>query len=256
MRSSGPGYANWPPFAGVLAIGGCISCFVAKACHEPQEAAPAVPRGTAAGSAAWRTQASAGNQGADGAAARANQRWTLDFLSRCVGRRPPIPYLGGRRRLHPGVPGAGRRHLVVRASGRSRARCADLPAAGRDDRLRQRHGADRHGDLALVQERRVEWHYIAPGKPQQNAFIESFNGRLRDELLNETLFASLDHAREAAGRLEDDYNTVRPHSALGNLPPAAYAEIIAPGMQRDGALALCRGLRAPSRCITEPTGLK
>ena len=43
---------------------------------------------------------------------------------------------------------------------------------------------------------RIEWHYITPGKPQQNAFVESFNGRLRDELLNETLFSSLDHARE------------------------------------------------------------
>jgi len=43
---------------------------------------------------------------------------------------------------------------------------------------------------------KIEWHYIAPGKPQQNAFVESFNGRLRDELLNETLFLSLDHARE------------------------------------------------------------
>jgi transposase InsO family protein len=45
--------------------------------------------------------------------------------------------------------------------------------------------------LRWSQERRVEWHYIAPGKPQQNAFVESFIGRLRDELLNETLFASL-----------------------------------------------------------------
>jgi putative transposase len=44
--------------------------------------------------------------------------------------------------------------------------------------------------LRWSQESLVEWHYIAPGKPQQNAFIESFNGRLRDELLNETLFSS------------------------------------------------------------------
>jgi putative transposase len=44
----------------------------------------------------------------------------------------------------------------------------------------------------------VDWHYIAPGKPMQNAFIASFNGRLRDELLNETLFTSLAHARVAA----------------------------------------------------------
>src|SRR5215831_18485197 len=49
--------------------------------------------------------------------------------------------------------------------------------------------------LRWSQEARVEWHYIAPGKPQENAFIESFNGRLRDELLNETLFTSLAHAR-------------------------------------------------------------
>ncbi len=55
--------------------------------------------------------------------------------------------------------------------------------------------------LRWSQQTRVEWHYIAPGKPQQNAFVESFNGRLRDELLNETLFSSLDHARSAACRL-------------------------------------------------------
>lgn len=50
-------------------------------------------------------------------------------------------------------------------------------------------------------ERQIEWHYIAPGKPTQNAFIESFNARLRDELLNETLFTSLAQVR-AAGDLE------------------------------------------------------
>ena len=55
----------------------------------------------------------------------------------------------------------------------------------------------------------MEWHYIAPGKPEQNAFIESFNGRLRDELLNETLFGSLSHAREALAVWKNDYNTVR-----------------------------------------------
>lgn len=72
------------------------------------------------------------------------------------------------------------------------------------------------------------WHYIAPGKPTQNAFIESFNGRLRDELLNETLFRSLDHAREVLALWKDDYNTIRPHSALGNLPPTIYALLDAP----------------------------
>ena len=51
--------------------------------------------------------------------------------------------------------------------------------------------------LAWTQERNVERHYIAPGKPTQNAFVESFNGRLRDELLNETLFSSLAHPKPA-----------------------------------------------------------
>jgi putative transposase len=46
----------------------------------------------------------------------------------------------------------------------------------------------------------VEWHSIAPGKPQQNAFVESFNGRLHDECLNETLFTSLAHARAVLAR--------------------------------------------------------
>ena len=69
----------------------------------------------------------------------------------------------------------------------------------------------------------MDWHYIAPGKPTQNAFIESFNGRMRDELLNETLFTSLAHARIALDEWRHDYNTERPHSALGNLTPVAYA---------------------------------
>ena len=68
-------------------------------------------------------------------------------------------------------------------------------------------------------------HYIAPGKPQQNGFVESFNGRLRDELLNETLFTSLSQVREALAAWRTDYNTVRPHSRLGNLPPAEYAKL-------------------------------
>ncbi len=65
----------------------------------------------------------------------------------------------------------------------------------------------------------VAWHYIAPGKPQQNAFIESFNGRLRDELSNEEIFDSLGHARRALASWRIDYNHVRPHSAFGGLPP-------------------------------------
>ena len=97
--------------------------------------------------------------------------------------------------------------------------------------------------LRWSQDSRVEWHYIAPGKPQQNAFVESFNGRLRDELLNETLFTSLTHVREALATWKDDYNTVRPHSALGNLAPAIYAKLSVPAMQRE--TGHCAHLRPP-----------
>jgi putative transposase len=65
----------------------------------------------------------------------------------------------------------------------------------------------------------VPWYYIDPGKPQQNAFVVSFNGSLRDELLNEEMFDSLDDARRNLALWRYDYNTVRPHSSLDNQPP-------------------------------------
>ncbi len=76
--------------------------------------------------------------------------------------------------------------------------------------------------LAWCQDTGVEWHYIAPGKPQQNGFVESFNGRLRDECLNEHLFPSLAAARRIIEAWRTDYNTVRPHSTLGGMAPAEF----------------------------------
>ncbi len=69
--------------------------------------------------------------------------------------------------------------------------------------------------LAWSKDQKVEWHYIAPGRPMQNGYIESFNGRMRDELFNESLFFGLDHARAAIAEWVDDYNSFRPHSSLG-----------------------------------------
>lgn len=69
--------------------------------------------------------------------------------------------------------------------------------------------------LAWCGEIRLEWHYIAPGKPMQNGYCESFNGRMRDELLNETLFLSLHHVRVEIAAWVRDYNQERPHSSLG-----------------------------------------
>jgi putative transposase len=70
----------------------------------------------------------------------------------------------------------------------------------------------------------VDWHYIQPGKPQQNAFVESFIGRLRDECLNETLFSSLPEARAVLANWRDDYNRFRPHSALANKTPQEFRD--------------------------------
>lgn len=76
--------------------------------------------------------------------------------------------------------------------------------------------------LRWSQEQRVDWHYIAPGKPQQNAFAENFIGRLRDECLNETAFSSLSEARTLLAEWCEDYNRVRPHSALANRTPEEF----------------------------------
>jgi putative transposase len=66
---------------------------------------------------------------------------------------------------------------------------------------------------------RLEWHYIEPGKPVQNAFVESFNSRLRDECLNEHVFLTLAEAHETIEAWRYDYNHLRPHSSLGALTP-------------------------------------
>jgi putative transposase len=77
--------------------------------------------------------------------------------------------------------------------------------------------------LRWQKDRGVEWHYIAPGKPMQNGFVESFNGRLRDECLNEHLFQSYRHAREIIEEWRTDYNLNRPHTSLDGLTPHEFA---------------------------------
>ena len=70
---------------------------------------------------------------------------------------------------------------------------------------------------------RLDWHYIEPGKPVQNAFIESFNSKLRDECLNEHVFLTLAEARETIEAWRHDYNDLRPHGSLGALTPTEFA---------------------------------
>ena len=92
--------------------------------------------------------------------------------------------------------------------------------------------------LAWAIEWKIDLIHIQPGKPTQNGGMESFNGKLRDELLNETIFVTLDDARLELAEWKDDYNRVRPHSAIGNITPFEYALRNDPGSNGPGRCAL------------------
>lgn len=153
-----------------------------------------------------------------------NQRWSLDFLADQLGN-------GRRFRILAVIDDFSRECLatvvdtslpgmrVVRELDRLVA-LRGCPAAMVSD-----NGTELTGNAVLrwAQERGVAWHYIQPGKPMQNGLVESFNGRLRDECLNEHVFASLGEARALIEAWRIDYNTIRPHGRLGRLPPALYA---------------------------------
>jgi len=155
---------------------------------------------------------------------RANQRWSLDFISDA--------FTDGRRfRVLAVVDDYTRECLTLVAdtslSGMRVVRELDALIArrGRPRTIVSDNGTEFTSQAVLLwcQHTGVGWHYIAPGKPMQNGFVESFNGRFRDEFLNETLFTTLTEARQKIEHWREDYNHQRPHSALGNLTPAEYA---------------------------------
>ena len=76
--------------------------------------------------------------------------------------------------------------------------------------------------FAWAQQNNVQLDFIQPGKPTQNCFVESYNGTMRDECLNENLFFNLNHARTVLSKWVEEYNEVRPHSSLGRQPPSLY----------------------------------
>ena len=153
-----------------------------------------------------------------------NDRWSLDFAADSL--------TDGRRfRILAVVDDCTRECLALEPdtslSGVRVTRELDVTIAGRD---KPRSCVSDNGTeltssavLKWCQERGIEWHYIAPGKPQQNAFVESFIGRLRDECLNETLFSSLAEAKAVLADWRNDYNRTRPHSSLNNQTPSEFA---------------------------------
>ena len=154
-----------------------------------------------------------------------NQRWSLDFVSDAL--------TDGRRfRTLCVVDDFTREALAIvvdtSLSGVRVGRELDriIARRGRPAMIVSDNGTEltSHAIERWQKERGVEWDYIAPGKPQQNGFVESFNGRLRDECLNEHLFSSLSEARSLIEAWRIDFNTCRPHTSLGVLAPAIYAQ--------------------------------
>lgn len=154
---------------------------------------------------------------------RANQRWSLDFVSDA--------FTDGRRfRVLAVVDDFSRECLTLVAdtslSGLRVTRELNslIQQCGRPNSIVSDNGTE-FTSMAILkwsQETSVEWHYIQPGKPMQNGFVESFNGSFRDECLNETLFSTLNQARHHITKWKEDYNQNRPHSSLGNLTPNEY----------------------------------
>lgn len=153
-----------------------------------------------------------------------NQRWSLDFVhdQLATGRRFRVLNIVDditRECLRAVVDTSISGRRVVRE-------LADLVAErGTPKMIVSDNGTELTSNAVLSWsgEAKIEWHYIAPGRPMQNGYVESFNGRMRDELLNETLFLTLGQARDIVAGWVEDYNTERPHSSLGYATPAAFA---------------------------------
>jgi putative transposase len=154
---------------------------------------------------------------------RVNQRWSMDFVSDslCTGRRFRILTI---------LDDFSRECLVIEIDtslGGIRVvsvleRLAEI--RGLPEVITVDNGPEFTGKAVDEWAYRmgVKLNFIRPGKPVENAYIESFNGKLRDECLNENWFVTLKDAREAAEAWRIDYNEFRPHSSLGDLSPLEY----------------------------------
>jgi len=157
-------------------------------------------------------------------ATRPNQRWSIDFVSDCVSTGKVIRMLtmvDDCTRECPSI------EVDTSLGGLRVRRVLDRVAAerGLPEAIVLDNGPEFLGRAlaAWSEERGVRLEFIQPGKPVQNAYVESFNGRLRDECLNANWFTSLNDARRKIEEWRQDYNQQRPHSSLQYLSPAAFA---------------------------------
>jgi putative transposase len=179
-----------------------------------------------------------------------NQVWSLDFVSDALACGRKIRLLG----------------VMDQCSREGLALTVDTSLPGlrvvRElERLVQKHGkpacivSDNGTELTSravlqwAQQQGIEWHYITPGRPCENGFTESMNGKIRDEFLNEHWFMSLAEAQRLAAAWLHDYNHVRPHSSLNYETPMQF---------RKRQEAVGSGLVAvtpPASCRTQPSAL-
>jgi len=156
---------------------------------------------------------------------RINQRWALDFVSDSL-------VTGRKIRMLTVIDEYSRKCLGIildtSISGLRVARELDtlIESNGRPERILSDNGTEFTSN-AIVKwsmEKGVNWEYIEPGKPYQNGGIESFNGKLRDECLNENLFIEVKQAQRVTEGWRLEYNKIRPHSSLGGKTPCEVVE--------------------------------
>jgi len=163
------------------------------------------------------------HRGVPPAASRAHERWSIDFVHDALsdGRQfRVLTVVDPWSRLSPIL------EVASSLSGRAVAEVLDLAIArhGQPATITVDHGTEftsRSMD-EWAYRRGVKLDFIHPGRPVENGFIESFNGRLRDECLNTNQFLSIEDARRKINAWWEDYNEHRPHSSLGNLTPSEY----------------------------------
>jgi len=157
---------------------------------------------------------------------RRNQEWSLDFVHDVLAN-------GRRIRMLTVVDNFTRESIkiAVDTSLNGQRVCAELEqvieARGKPERILSDNGTE-FTSMAILrwcQEQGIRWDYIQPGKPYQNGYIESFNGKLRDECLNESIFVNLQEAKRLVETWREEYNKQRPHSSLnGRTPDEAARE--------------------------------
>ena len=154
-----------------------------------------------------------------------NERWSMDFMADSLATGRAFRTLNV-------VDDFSRECVAIEVdsslSGERVTRVLDqvIERRGKPDSLVMDNGPEFAGRAldAWAYRRGIQLDFIRPGKPIENCFVESFNGKFRDECLNQHWFTSLRDARLAIEAWRRDYNRVRPHSSLGNLPPRVYAE--------------------------------